>query len=226
MVSYLLVENDQAVLIDTGFVGYLRAISKALGAVNLGWRSIEATLLTHGHLDHTLNAAMLKKLSGAPVHAHSCEDLHIMGRYAYRGMSRVCGCMEAAGRAVFQYRPVAVDRTMEDGDELPFWGGLRVVHLPGHTRGHCGFYSQRHDLLFTGDLFATERTRTVLPPAIFNTEPERFQESIEKVMALNPLGLLANHCDTAPPEVQKRRFDEFAKKTVPFAIKPVRDGSA
>ena len=32
---------------------------------------------------------------------------------------------------------------------------LRVIHLPGHTQGHCGFYSQRFSLLFTGDLFAS-----------------------------------------------------------------------
>ena len=52
-------------------------------------------------------------------------------------------------------QPAIIDVPIADGDELPFWGGLRVVHLPGHTLGHCGFYSKAHDLLFSGDLFAS-----------------------------------------------------------------------
>ena len=60
-----------------------------------------------------------------------------------------CGRLERVGYGVLRYRPAQIDRCISDGDELPFWGGLRVVHLPGHTEGHCGFYSARHDLLFS-----------------------------------------------------------------------------
>jgi glyoxylase-like metal-dependent hydrolase (beta-lactamase superfamily II) len=38
---------------------------------------------------------------------------------------------------------VTVDRTLEDGEELPFCGGITVIHTPGHTPGHiCLYISQ------------------------------------------------------------------------------------
>ncbi len=94
--------------------------------------------------------------TGAPVWAHEGGARPRRGDVIpYTGLARVCGWAEAAGRSVLRRPTGRVDRTFADGDLLPFWGGLRVVHLPGHTRGHCGFYSARHDLLFSGDLFAS-----------------------------------------------------------------------
>jgi len=35
---------------------------------------------------------------------------------------------------------VNVDKTLEDGEELPFCGGITVIHTPGHTPGHICLY--------------------------------------------------------------------------------------
>ena len=64
--------------------------------------------------------------------------------------------------------------------------GCACVHLPGHTRGHCGFYSARHDLLFSGDLFASYFWNTHRPPPILNSVPERFAESFRRVADARP----------------------------------------
>ena len=58
------------------------------------------------------------------------------------------------------------------------------MHLPGHTLGHCGFYSRRHDLLFSGDLFASYFFNVHLPAPIFNNAPELIAESLEKARRL------------------------------------------
>jgi glyoxylase-like metal-dependent hydrolase (beta-lactamase superfamily II) len=63
--------------------------------------------------------------------------------------------LEAAGRFLLRYLAAAIDGFLTDGQELPFWGGLRVIHLPGHTRGHCDFFSGRHNLLFGDDMLAS-----------------------------------------------------------------------
>jgi glyoxylase-like metal-dependent hydrolase (beta-lactamase superfamily II) len=108
--------------------------------------------------------------------------------------------------------PARIDVPLADGDELPLWGGLRVVHLPGHTLGHCGFYSARHDLLFSGDLFASYFFLVHLPPAIFNSAPEMMPASIEKVRALDPRLMVPQHYDVLDGLLHRRRFDRLLQR--------------
>jgi glyoxylase-like metal-dependent hydrolase (beta-lactamase superfamily II) len=96
--------------------------------------------------------------------------------------------------------------TIVDGDELPWWGGLRVVHLPGHTLGHCGFYSAQHDVLFSGDLFASYFFNVHLPPAILNSAPELIPASLEKARALGAQNIVPQHYDVLDGALHRRRF--------------------
>ncbi|MFP3381467.1 MBL fold metallo-hydrolase, partial [Bacillus sp. SIMBA_069] len=44
-----------------------------------------------------------------------------------------------------------VDYTLIDGQELPFCGGIRVIHTPGHTPGHISLYLKQSKILIAGD---------------------------------------------------------------------------
>ncbi len=127
----------------------------------------------------------------------------------------MCGWLEAAGRFVLRIPRARVDRTFADGDVLPFWGGLRVVHLPGHTRGHCGFYSERHDLLFSGDLFASYFLEH--PPAAADPQQRAggFPASFRRVAALDPRWIVPNHYDLLDGARLRRRFDRLHARTFP-----------
>ncbi len=205
---FLLADGDVSVMIDTGLVGEPFLIRRLVRKLGLQPGDIKALLLTHGHLDHAGNLAWLKQWSGAKVFAHLEETRHVAGNYPYSGVTRWCGRLEAAGRFLFRYRPAAIDESLADGQELPFWGGLRVVHLPGHTAGHCGFYSAKHDLLFSGDLFASYFFNVHKPPAILNSVPEQFPVSIEKLRRLNPRWMVPCHFDFLDGALHRRRFAE------------------
>jgi glyoxylase-like metal-dependent hydrolase (beta-lactamase superfamily II) len=202
----------EAVLVDTGFTGELWLLERTLRKVGLDWGDIRAVLLTHGHLDHTGHLARIKQLSGAAIWAHALEQSHINGTFPYRGISRVCGALEACGRVLLRYRSVAIDRHLEPGMELPFWGGLRVIHLPGHTEGHCGFFSSRFDLLFSGDLFASYGFLTHLPPAILNSCPQHFPDSLDRVGELSPRRIIPNHYFGFNGEMHRRKFDALRER--------------
>jgi glyoxylase-like metal-dependent hydrolase (beta-lactamase superfamily II) len=159
-------------------------LTRILRELGLNWPDIKAILLTHGHLDHTGNLARLKELTGAPVLAHPLEQPHIDGTFPYTGPSRLCGLVEAVGRSVLRYKTVSIDQPLVPDVELPCWGGLRVIHLPGHTEGHCGFYSERFNLLFSGDLFASYWFSTHLPPVFLNSCPEKVEASLRRVKTL------------------------------------------
>jgi glyoxylase-like metal-dependent hydrolase (beta-lactamase superfamily II) len=213
-VCHLLVgPRGDAVLIDTGLVGEPWQIRWRLRRLGLRPDAVKAILLTPGHLDHAGNLAWAKTWSGAPIHAHPLEQAHIDGTYPYVGINRWCGRLEGAGRKLLRVGARAqIDVPFADGDELPFWGGLRVGHLPGHTLGHCGFYSARHDVLFSGDLFASYFFNVHLPPAILNSAPELIPASLEKARALDPRFMVPQHYDVLDGALHRRRFDRLLQR--------------
>jgi glyoxylase-like metal-dependent hydrolase (beta-lactamase superfamily II) len=206
------VSRGEAVLIDTGLVGEMPRLGRVLKSIGLGWHDIKAILLTHGHLDHTGHLFEIKQRTGAPLLAHPAEQPHINGTFAYRGASRVCGALETFGRWVLRYRTVEIDEPLHAGMELPYWGGLKVIHLPGHTLGHCGFYSARFGLLFSGDLFASYGFFTHLPPAILNSCPEYLDASLERVEELSPRLIIPSHYFGFDGALHSRKFASLAAR--------------
>lgn len=176
---HLLVDEREIVLVDTGFFRDFRRIERAIAALGRKPSDVKAILLTHGHFDHTMNAARLKEWSGARLYAPVGDERHVAGCHPYHGISRVCGWLEGLGRMVTRYRTPEVDTWFRDGDELPFWGGLKVVSLPGHTAGHCGLLSAMKRVFFIGDVFAVS-WRIALPPAIFNVDSMQMRRSFIK----------------------------------------------
>lgn len=203
---HLLEAGDDSLMIDAGMVGEPVLIRRLVRKLGLNPASIKTVLLTHGHLDHAGNLAWLKDWSSATVFAHAEETRHVSGNYPYTGITRWCGRLEAAGRLLFRHRAATIDEFIADGQELPFWGGLRVIHLPGHTLGHCGFYSARHDLFFSGDMFASYFFNVHRPAAILNSAPELFPSSVEKVRRLNPRWIVPSHYDYLDGALHRRRF--------------------
>ena len=84
-----------------------------------------------------------------------------------------------------------------------------MIHLPGHTAGHCGFYNAKHDLLFSGDLFASYLFNVHRPPAILNSHPELMAASAEKVRRLNPKLIVPQHYDVLDGILHRRRANRL-----------------
>jgi len=210
-VPHVLADADGVVLLDTGFPGDAQRIRRVMEEKGLRAKDVEAILLTHGHIDHAGNVAELTAWTGAPIYAHPLEQAHIDGVFPYAGAARVCGILEAMGRAATRYRSEKIDVTINDGDDLPFWGGLRVVHLPGHTLGHCGFYSARHDLLFSGDLWVRFLMRTQTSPAIFSDDVRLVPASMFKARAIGARWMVPGHYDLPNATRLRRRFEELCE---------------
>lgn len=213
-VPHVLVDEGGAILLDTGFPGDTARIQRVMAAAGIGPRDVRAILLTHGHVDHAGNAAELQAWTGAPVFAHPLDERHISGTYPYAGLARMTGWLEAAGRGLTRYRPVRVDHRLEDGALLPFWGGLQVVHLPGHTDGHCGFYSARHGLLFSGDLWVRFFMRTQTSPRIFSDNVAQVPGSMLKARAFGARWVVPGHYDVPDATWLRARFEELCEEIV------------
>jgi glyoxylase-like metal-dependent hydrolase (beta-lactamase superfamily II) len=120
--------------------------------------AVDRILVSHAHEDHMAGVHLFPD---ARVHAHH-EDL--LGLHSIDGFMQVYGMPPAiehewreAVRRDFNYteRPDATG--LADGDVVDLGGGLTVtvVHLAGHTRGHCGFLVEPEGLFFVGDVDLT-----------------------------------------------------------------------
>jgi glyoxylase-like metal-dependent hydrolase (beta-lactamase superfamily II) len=193
---HLIICDDGVDLIDGGFMGGIDRIQKALRKHGKTLSDVRSILLTHGHLDHTLNVAKLKKLTTCRVYAPRADRDHVMGRHQYCGWARVAGWLEGMGRFLFRFETPEIDHWFEPGERIH---GLEVIALPGHTAGHCGFLQSETGLLFAGDLFTDHFGKPSPPPAILNDDSAMARASIRTAAGLDLEGVMLNHARKSEP---------------------------
>lgn len=126
-------------------------------------------LNTHGHGDHTMGVAHLRKAFDAKYFVHEAdaalEDDHD---------DDLAELLRSFAGAM----PPKPDGYLSDGEELRLGSlRIRVIHTPGHTPGGVCFLAD--DALFTGDtLFAGGVGRTDLPGGSTETLMRSIQERI------------------------------------------------
>ena len=204
---HLIIFDDGIDLIDSGFIGGITRIEKTLRKHGKTLSDVRSILLTHGHLDHSLNVAKIKKLTDCRVYAPLADRDHVEGRHHYRGWSKIAGALEAIGRLLFRFKAPKVDHWFEPGETIH---GLEVIALPGHATGHSGFLLPEEKILFAGDLFANHFGRPSPPPAILNDDDQLAKESIQKAAQLNLKGVILNHAQQAEPAETLRSLIDLA----------------
>ncbi|YCM46432.1 MBL fold metallo-hydrolase [Verrucomicrobiaceae bacterium 227] len=205
---HLIIDGDDVHLFDGGFIGGVARIRRALKIKGLDLSNIRSLILTHGHLDHTFNAARIQKLTKCTVYAPRLDQAHLEGRYHYQGRNRLCGWLESIGRVLFRSTSPVVDQWFEDGDEVC---GFKVIALPGHTTGHSGFYHESKQCLIASDLFTNHLGPPKPPPRLFNDDHEEALRSIQKAAALAPKEVYLNHSKKSPPSTHAESLQRLAQ---------------
>jgi glyoxylase-like metal-dependent hydrolase (beta-lactamase superfamily II) len=152
--AFALLEDDGRVtLVDTGFKGRGERLLAALSAMGRGPSDVTRIVLTHAHGDHAGGAAEVVARTSAPVWAHETDAPWVEDGLAppRDPALRTGRLLNRLGRRANGFPTVSVAERFADGAVLPVAGGLRVVHTPGHSPGHCALLREPTRTLITGD---------------------------------------------------------------------------
>src|SRR2546430_7111462 len=160
--AYLLVVGDEITLVDAGHAGSARLLRPYLARIGRSMEHITRIVCTHGHPDHIGGVHEIGALSGAQVllHPADAERLRIRFREVIANFSP--GPIVALlTRAPSHANPI------DEGDELPVLGGLRILQTPGHTPRSVCLHSPPHPLLTGGEPLPRRQGKVTLPNAFF-----------------------------------------------------------
>lgn len=157
--AFILETGDGVTLIDTGTPGSGTRIVAAVEQLGYRARDVRAVLVTHAHADHTGGLQVVKTLTGAEAYMQVADARLVERGQAMRPMVPGPGLTGRVAARLAAHRtarvpPAKVEHLVEDGDELPFAGGLKAIHLPGHCAGQLAFLRSSDGVLFAADAAA------------------------------------------------------------------------
>ncbi|MFD6507145.1 MULTISPECIES: MBL fold metallo-hydrolase [unclassified Bacillus (in: firmicutes)] len=138
----LLWDDEMAILIDTGFPGQIEDIQVEMERVGVSFDKLKVVILTHQDIDHIGSLPELLKngVSNIKIYAHELDKPYIEGDLPL-----------LKGAHLENLPKGKVSEIVIDGQELPYCGGIIILHTPGHTPGHISLYLKQSKTLIAGD---------------------------------------------------------------------------
>lgn len=182
---YAIVGEKEIALVDTGCGFGYRGLLDSLRNHGIEPSSVTLALLTHSDWDHARGAAAIVPETGCRLAVHR-DGVRVLEEGPWLELGKT-------SPAQVTHTPVAVDRVLEDGDELDLGGRvLRVIHTPGHSRDSVCFELDEGGtrILFSGD--------TVQPggkPGVTTAETDfvTYRDSVRRLVERNVDVLLPGH---------------------------------
>jgi len=197
-------EGSECIVIDPGMPDVSVELAELLKKHRL---KPVATLITHGHLDHTFSVVPVCDGYGIPAYIHS-EDRNLLSDPS------------AAITAEFRTMLVGMSfsepkevKELKSGEEFELVGlKIKAIHSPGHTRGSLMFLVDEETLLSGDVLFAGSIGRTDLPTGS-NTDMQKTLNT--KVLTLS------DEIKVLPGHGPKTRIG-FERKNNPYLIQAAK----
>ena len=141
--SLLVIGSEEALVVDPSLSLIGRATPK-----------VDRVLNSHCHEDHIAGNHLFPHV---PWHLHEADLPGIASIDAMMAIYGMTPAIDAVFRRAvieqFHFTPRADAVAFRDGDVFDLGGcTVRVIHAPGHTRGHSLFHVEPDDVLYLGDI--------------------------------------------------------------------------
>ncbi len=185
----LLWDDDNVVLVDAGIPGNLQKIKKEMEVVDVSFERLNKIIVTHQDIDHIGGIKdILVENPEVKVLAHEDDKPYIQGeekmiRLNSNFMDRINALPEEERLKIldmFENASVMVNVSLTDGEELPYCGGITIIHTPGHTPGHICLYHKMSKTLIVGDAMNIVKGQLV-GPNLQNMNDEEARDAINSL---------------------------------------------
>ncbi|MEQ8808054.1 MAG: MBL fold metallo-hydrolase [Imperialibacter sp.] len=215
--------ENETLLIDCGYEGFLPKLEEALSEVGLSFNDVTGILITHHDIDHMGGLFEIKaKYPHLKVWSSDLEAAYIDGSKKSLRLIQAEDCFDQlpesykAGARHFidqlkQMKAVAVDKVFGMGNDLELLQGVEVIHTPGHMPGHISIYLKDSRTLIAADAVVVENGELEIANPQFTLDMPAALASINKLsrLAIDNLvcyhgGLLDNDVNAKLLELVKR----------------------
>jgi metallo-beta-lactamase class B len=194
--SILVIEGDDAVLIDSGTQAGAESVLQNTRTLGLHWSQIKALLFSHEHFDHIGGMAHLHFITGATVYADTSAREVL--RTGVAGNDDPQAGMHEPMAPVTSVQPIARGAELTLFDHQPNGLKLQSIWTPGHTPGAVSWQWESCDN--TGDCKTIVYADSLSPVSAdayqFSDHPEylaAYRAGIARVAALECDILLTPH---------------------------------
>ncbi len=143
--TYLLINNEDALVVDPGFneQSEFNAFQQKLDEAGA---TLKAVLLTHAHVDHVLGLHRVLEAYEVPVYLND-TDRHLWNNFASQAQ-------------MFGFRVNGFDFEPENLPVQKNWQiasfTFDVRYTPGHAPDHVSLYNEENDIVIAGDALFRE----------------------------------------------------------------------
>ncbi|MGG1658301.1 MBL fold metallo-hydrolase [Brevibacillus sp. NRS-1366] len=194
-------DESEAILVDTGIPGQLELIQKVLAEEGIPFEKLNKIIITHQDRDHIGSLPELVAASDGNIEvlAHEAAIPYLAGQTPLIKSGTLAP-------------PVKVDRALQDGDILPYCGGIQVIFTPGHSPDHISLYHIPSKTLIAGDAL-TAQDGVVMPfNPEFTPEKKAALQSVAKLLDVDIEIVIAYHGGVCTGGI-KERLQEIVEHT-------------
>ncbi|KUG04837.1 metal-dependent hydrolase [hydrocarbon metagenome] len=201
--------EDNMILVDAGLPGQLTQIRDSFQSAGLTFEKLNKIIITHSDMDHIggLSTILNELDERIEVLAHNDEKPYIECELQPIRLTQIGAQLKFLKgeqhlqmkilyenlKANYNKFRVNVDRTVTDGEELPFCGGIKILFTPGHTPGHICLYLEESKTLVAGDLLNVDDERLVPSPDFTIVDKSSAMQSLQKLTQYDIQAVICYH---------------------------------
>lgn len=214
---YLILNDKNSVLVDTGKKSTFGRLRRNLDSLNIPVEKIDTLILTHTHFDHCQSAKKIQEKSGCRIIVSEAARDNIQNGFTKlpKGTFFITTLLSKAGnvfvRHLFGYEPFQSEVFVNNDITLRHGSGvIRIIGTKGHSDDSVSILVD-NEIAIVGDAMFGIFQNSIFPP--FADDISKTVESWKALLETDCILFLPGHGGEIPRNRLEKQLREHIKKS-------------